>query len=213
MMALAVVTSFASSADSPAAKLRPQTEQTSDCYDFPQKNFHRDNCVKATYGASPAIPMGEGEAAIDFTLHDLAGTPHTLSHMLESKPVLLVWGMWTCPAYQVAPRFLNHASSQPDGTADPSALCATARAGPVNYPAPPGLLVGTGRLLHGPPPHHQSSGHVWGRLPRASNLRGATPTIGVTSGARLARTSLIFPSLGIHSREECGSCFEPLRRA
>lgn len=136
MMALAVVTSFASSADSPAAKLRPQTEQTSDCYDFPQKNFHRDNCVKAKYGASPAIPMGEGEAAIDFTLHDLAGTPHTLSHMLESKPVLLVWGMWTCPAYQVAPRSLNHASSQPGGTTDPSALCATARAVPVNYPAP-----------------------------------------------------------------------------
>mmetsp|Transcript_7615 Transcript_7615/g.9906 ORF Transcript_7615/g.9906 Transcript_7615/m.9906 type:complete len:231 (+) Transcript_7615:323-1015(+) len=38
--------------------------------------------------------------AIDFSLHDLSGKPYSLSELLEEKPVVLIWGMYTCPAYQ-----------------------------------------------------------------------------------------------------------------
>lgn len=47
--------------------------------------------------------MDTGDTAIDFTLHDLAGTAWNLKHALEKgngKPVILIMGMATCPAYQ-----------------------------------------------------------------------------------------------------------------
>ena len=108
MTAFALVARFASSLDASEetttngiARLRPKSELSSDCFGFPQENFHRNNCIKCTHGTSPAIPVSVGDAAIDFTLHDLADIPHTLSHMLQDKPVVLIWGMYTCPAYQV----------------------------------------------------------------------------------------------------------------
>ena len=108
MTAFALVARFASSLDASEetstngiARLRPKSELSTDCFGFPQENFHRNNCIKCTHGTSPAIPVSVGDAAIDFTLHDLAGIPHTLSHMLQEKPVVLIWGMYTCPAYQV----------------------------------------------------------------------------------------------------------------
>lgn len=107
MTAFALVARFASSLDASEetstngiARLRPKSELSTDCFGFPQENFHRNNCIKCTHGTSPAIPVSVGDAAIDFTLHDLAGIPHTLSHMLQEKPVVLIWGMYTCPAYQ-----------------------------------------------------------------------------------------------------------------
>ena len=82
--------------------LRPESELTHSCFGFPAENFNRNNAIKATYGASPhtAGELSVGEQAYDFTLTDLDGTKHTLSDKLAEKPVLLLWGMWTCPAYQ-----------------------------------------------------------------------------------------------------------------
>jgi hypothetical protein len=96
--ALALVAAFAVA----SADLRPESELTHSCFGFPETTFHRANCVKNTYGTSPHTAGGleVGESAFDFTLKDLDGTAHTLSNLIGNKPVLLLWGMWTCPAYQ-----------------------------------------------------------------------------------------------------------------
>lgn len=38
-------------------------------------------------------------SAIDFTLSDPDGKDYTLSTLLKTKPVLMIWGHYTCPAY------------------------------------------------------------------------------------------------------------------
>jgi len=85
-----------------AGALHAESELTHSCFSFPTKNFNRANCVKSEYGHSPhtAGGLSEGDSAFDFTLSDLSGKSYTLSTLLEEKPVVLVWGMWTCPAYQ-----------------------------------------------------------------------------------------------------------------
>ena len=82
--------------------LRSESELTHNCFNFPSDNFSRNNAVKAMYGSSPHTAGGleVGDKAFDFTLSDLDGTTHTLSDKISEKPVLLLWGMWTCPAYQ-----------------------------------------------------------------------------------------------------------------
>lgn len=82
--------------------LRSESELTHNCFNFPSDNFNRNNAVKAMYGSSPHTAGGleVGDKAFDFTLSDLDGTTHTLSDKISEKPVLLLWGMWTCPAYQ-----------------------------------------------------------------------------------------------------------------
>ncbi|CAM9479034.1 unnamed protein product [Choristocarpus tenellus] len=82
-------------------ELRPQSELQSNCFNFPEDNFSPSNCVKCEYGTSPYFPLRVGDRAIDFTLHDLTGQPWNLAEALsEGKPVVLIWGMFTCPAYQ-----------------------------------------------------------------------------------------------------------------
>jgi hypothetical protein len=45
--------------------------------------------------------INAGDTAIDFTLHTLEGSPWTLSESLKNnKPVCMIWGMYTCPAFQ-----------------------------------------------------------------------------------------------------------------
>jgi peroxiredoxin len=81
--------------------LLPSSELTPNCYESPAKDFSASNCVKCTYGSSPHILLSKGSFAIDFTLPDVNGKLHTLSELLLlGKPVLMVWGMYTCPAYQ-----------------------------------------------------------------------------------------------------------------
>jgi hypothetical protein len=83
--------------------LRPEAELTHSCFNFPESSFHRTNCVKSSFGSSPhtAGGLSVGESAFDFTLKDIDGTSVSLSGLLSlGKPVLMVWGMWTCPAYQ-----------------------------------------------------------------------------------------------------------------
>lgn len=94
--ALAAVSAIAS------ASLRDESELTNSCFGFPQMTFHRKNCVKDTHGASPytAGGLSVGDSAYDFTLKDIDGNPHKLSNLIAQKPVVLIWGMYTCPAYQ-----------------------------------------------------------------------------------------------------------------
>lgn len=84
--------------------LHPDEEMEQNCFGFPTTNFHRTNCVKAKYGDSPqgGGVLTVGEPVFDFTLYDLDGEAHTLSKIIEQndQPVVMIWGMWTCPAYQ-----------------------------------------------------------------------------------------------------------------
>lgn len=83
------------------AKLRPESELKSNCFDFPRQNFDRKNSIRGEYGISPHLMMQAGQDAIDFTLHDLDGNSWNLGDALgKGMPVVLIWGMFTCPAYQ-----------------------------------------------------------------------------------------------------------------
>lgn len=86
-----------------AAELLPETELITNCFNFPQDNFDRGNSVKNTYGSSPHLVLETGSPAVNFTLHDTDGLPWNLGGALEAgdgKPVVLIWGMSSCPAYQ-----------------------------------------------------------------------------------------------------------------
>lgn len=83
--------------------LRPQSDLTSNCFDFPANNFDRTRSIRGVHAESPALLLSNGEGAIDFTLHDLYGRAWNLHDALRlggGKPVVLMWGMYTCPAFQ-----------------------------------------------------------------------------------------------------------------
>lgn len=83
------------------AELLPDTELVTNCFDFPQDNFDTSNSVKSVYGSSPHLVRDTGDSAVDFTLHDINGKAWSLADSLNGgKPVALIWGMSTCPAYQ-----------------------------------------------------------------------------------------------------------------
>ena len=50
--------------------------------------------------AKDQVFVSKGDRMWDFTLRDLDGVEHTLSDMLQTKPVLLVSGSYTCPVYR-----------------------------------------------------------------------------------------------------------------
>lgn len=86
-----------------ASNLRPASELTDNCFNFPEANFDRRNSIKGKYGSSPHMMMEVGDSAIDFTVHDVDGNEWNLREALETgggKPVVLIWGMFTCPAFQ-----------------------------------------------------------------------------------------------------------------
>lgn len=76
-----------------ALALKDERTLTTDCYGFPTATFSRTNCIKCSYGSSPHVPT-VGEQLPDFTLSGVS-----LSSLLD-RPVVLVWGMFTCPAFQ-----------------------------------------------------------------------------------------------------------------
>lgn len=83
--------------------LLPETELSTNCYNFPEDNFGRHNSVKNSYGSSPHLMLEVGAPAVDFTLHDIDGTRWNLGEVLEAgggKPVILIFGMLSCPAYE-----------------------------------------------------------------------------------------------------------------
>ena len=80
--------------------LRSESELIHQCYDFPTTDFGRSNNVRLTYGSSPKVLINVGDQAIDFTLSSVTGQSINLGDLLTQKAVLLLWGHWTCPAFQ-----------------------------------------------------------------------------------------------------------------
>lgn len=83
-------------------ELRPESHLTTNCFEFPRRNFDPGNSIAAGYGETPHILIPEGGNAIDFALHDLQGNAWRLSDALREKglPVVMIWGMATCPRYR-----------------------------------------------------------------------------------------------------------------
>lgn len=82
------------------AILRSSDDLTKHCYHFPAMDYGYGNNVKDTYGSSPHVLLAEGDLAIDFTLPRITGEDVTLSDLLKDKAVLMIWGHYTCPAFQ-----------------------------------------------------------------------------------------------------------------
>jgi hypothetical protein len=74
--------------------LRPESEATRQCHDWPGTSWSNGN--HATLGTF----LSTGEKAIDLTLNKPNGTPVVLSELLETAPVLLISGSATCPIYR-----------------------------------------------------------------------------------------------------------------
>lgn len=91
--------------------LRPRAELSTDCFSWPEQDFDctggHHNCIRqlpvlSGSGLEHYLPIQQGDAAIDFTLRALPdGGPATLrlSELLATRPVVLIWGMRTCPVY------------------------------------------------------------------------------------------------------------------
>jgi hypothetical protein len=108
LLAAAVLAPASSASDAPLPLplLRPESALTPSCYDVPASDFGRTNNVRATYGSSPHVQLAVGDTAIDFTLPVYGspeGTPASvnLASLLSKRAaVLVLFGMWTCPAFQ-----------------------------------------------------------------------------------------------------------------
>jgi hypothetical protein len=59
------------------------------CFNWPQDEF------SSTNKASNTTSIAEGALAVEFTLLDVNGNPYTLSDLLETRPVLMVFGAYT----------------------------------------------------------------------------------------------------------------------
>jgi hypothetical protein len=70
--------------------LRPESTLVSGCFGWPAQEFSPTNNTGGV-----GISVSVGEQAIDFTLKDPGGTSYTLSELLETRPVLLVFGGFT----------------------------------------------------------------------------------------------------------------------
>ena len=60
----------------------------SNCGNWPEEPWAPDNQVARGL-------LAAGAAAVDFTLRDVSGAPHTLSDLLATRPVLLLLGAYT----------------------------------------------------------------------------------------------------------------------
>jgi hypothetical protein len=65
------------------------TELESNCFNWPAEEFTPEN------GAGLTTALAKGSTAIDFTLKTPSGDSYTLSSLLGTKPVLLVFGAFT----------------------------------------------------------------------------------------------------------------------
>jgi hypothetical protein len=59
------------------------------CFNWPQDEF------SSTNKASNRTSVAEGGLAVEFTLLDVDGNPFTLSELLATRPVFLVFGAYT----------------------------------------------------------------------------------------------------------------------
>lgn len=67
----------------------PPTELESNCYNWPSQEFSPTNKANLNLTFSP------GDTAVDFILQDTDGQAYNLYSLLETKPVLLVFGSFT----------------------------------------------------------------------------------------------------------------------
>ncbi len=72
-----------------ATGLRPSSELTDNCFNWPAEEFSPSKTCGLATG------LTTGEQAIDFDLKDVNGTAYTLGGLLQTKPVLLVFGAFT----------------------------------------------------------------------------------------------------------------------
>lgn len=86
----------------PGSALRPATELRSKRYGWPDEAFTLENSVMGEFKTEPWLSLRSGDPAVDFTLIDEHGEPCHLAELLESRPVMLTFGMYTCPAYQTS---------------------------------------------------------------------------------------------------------------
>jgi hypothetical protein len=80
--------------------LRSSDELITSCYEFPEKDFGKANNVRSTYGSSPKLMLDVGDVAVNFTLRSVYNEVVNLGSLLEKRAVVLIWGHWTCPAFQ-----------------------------------------------------------------------------------------------------------------
>lgn len=73
----------------PPAAPTLSTDLHANCFRWPGGTFTRQVYAQVVNGLHP------GDAAVDFTLKDVEGTPHRLADLLAEKPVLLVLGSFT----------------------------------------------------------------------------------------------------------------------
>jgi hypothetical protein len=93
--------------------------RVTDCFGFPEMSFGPANGVpKAEIWSTQLQP---GDQAVDFTLPDTDGQPHTLSELLAQGPVWLQLGNYTCPVYQEAVREALNVIVASDGPEGPYA--------------------------------------------------------------------------------------------
>jgi len=62
----------------------------SNCYNWPEEEFSPTN-----NSGDVTVSLNEGDAAVDFTLKDTSGQNYSLSSLLATKPVLMVFGAFT----------------------------------------------------------------------------------------------------------------------
>ncbi len=70
--------------------LLPESSLTPGCVNWPAENFSLSNRA-----GQLSTGVETGDTAIEFTLKDIEGTSYSLSSLLETKPVLLVFGSYT----------------------------------------------------------------------------------------------------------------------
>ena len=64
-------------------------ELESNCFGWPDQDFSPTNYANLT------VALDEGMPAVEFALKDTSGEIYTLSSLLETKPVMLVFGSFT----------------------------------------------------------------------------------------------------------------------
>ncbi len=66
-----------------------EDDLNSNCFNWPEEEFSPTNSATLT------VALKEGEPAVDFTLKDTSRQSYTLSSLLFTKPVLMVFGAFT----------------------------------------------------------------------------------------------------------------------
>lgn len=80
--------------------LRNTSELIGKCFDFPSSDFSEENCINSMYPNDPTPLLNRGDFAVDFVLPTLDDEVVRLRHLLKTKPVVLIYGTHTCPAFQ-----------------------------------------------------------------------------------------------------------------